>query len=207
MQALYAVVPVKTLVRAKTRLSPALSFTQRLRLAHRFLRATLAVLARYPGARRTIIVSADPSVLRMARINGMLALSQTPHGGINRAVHLGCALAKRRGAGSVVVIPTDLPHLTVDSLKNFARPASRPTIRLAPDRHDTGTNALYLQPVRIGFARFGEASLRRHLDAGRALGLEPDIARNNEMAFDVDVPEDWALNNLSVQAATKTTRG
>ncbi len=189
-RALYAVVPVKMLVRAKTRLSPALSFAQRLRLARRFLHDTLALLARYPGARRTIVVSADAAVLHLARRLNMLALPQTTRGGINRAVALGCALAKQRGAEAVLVIPTDLPHLSVEALKNFARPACRPTIRLAPDRHDSGTNALYLQPVQPGFARFGATSLRRHRDAAAATGAKVEIVRAPALAFDVDVPAD-----------------
>ncbi|MDF3075609.1 MAG: cofC [Alphaproteobacteria bacterium] len=187
---LYAVVPVKTLVRAKSRLSPALSFAQRLHLARRFLRDTLALLNQYPGACRTIVVSADQSVLRLARTKGMIALPQTARGGINRAVTLGCALAKRRGAGSVVVIPTDLPHLTVGTLRDFARPASRPTIRIAPDRHGAGTNALYLQPVRPGFARFGEQSLKRHRTVAQVSGRDAQLVRTDMLAFDVDVPAD-----------------
>jgi 2-phospho-L-lactate guanylyltransferase len=187
---LYAVVPVKTLVRAKSRLAPALSFTQRLLLARRFLHDTLALLEQHPGAHRTIVVSADPSVLRLARTKGMIALAQTARGGINRAVALGCALAKRYGASSVVVIPTDLPHLTVDSLKTFARPGSRPTIRLAPDRHGSGTNALYLQPVRPGFARFGEQSLKSHRTAALICGSDAQLVLTDMLAFDVDVPAD-----------------
>jgi 2-phospho-L-lactate guanylyltransferase len=187
---LYAVVPVKTLVRAKSRLAPALSFTQRLLLARRFLHDTLALLEQHPGAHRTIVVSADPSVLRLARTKGMIALAQTARGGINRAVALGCALAKRHGATSVVVIPTDLPHLTLDSLREFARPAARPIIRLAPDRHGSGTNALYLQPVRTGFARFGEDSLNRHCRAALALGRSAQLVHARSLEFDVDVPGD-----------------
>ena len=187
---LYAVVPVKILVRAKSRLAPALSFTQRLLLARRFLHDTFALLKQHPGACRTIVVSADPLVLRLARTKGMIALPQTARGGINRAVTLGCALAKRHGAGSVVVIPTDLPHLTVDALRDFARPAARPTIRLAPDRHSSGTNALYLQPVRPGFPRFGEQSLKSHRTAAQLCGSAAQLVLTDVLALDVDVPAD-----------------
>jgi len=141
-RALYAVVPVKALVRAKTRLSPALSFAQRLKLARSFLHRTLRILASYPGPGRTIVVSADVQVQHLARTMGMIALPQTTRGGINRAVTLGCRLAMARGAGAVVVVPTDLPLLTPAVLRHFTRNASSPTIRLATDRHDAGTNAL-----------------------------------------------------------------
>lgn len=189
-RALYAVVPVKTLVRAKTRLAPSLTFTQRLRLAREFLDRALRVLARHPGAHRTIVVSADKCVLHLARGKNMIALPQTARDGINRAVALGCQAAKRRGASAVLVLPTDLPLLTAATIRRFTRLTSSPTIRIAPDRHDSGTNALYLQPVRTGFAKFGEDSLRRHCAAAAATGAKVEIVREMALAFDVDVPGD-----------------
>lgn len=198
--ALYAVVPVKVLARAKTRLSPALSFAQRLRLARRFLHNTLALLARHPGAHRTIVVSADAAVLHLARRQNMIALPQTARGGLNRAVALGCALALARGAKAVVVIPTDLPLLTAATLRQFTRNASSPVVRIAPDRHNAGTNALYLQPPRSDMARFGRDSLQKHCSAAQAKGLRLEIARARAIAFDVDVPMDLSESSRRLTA-------
>jgi 2-phospho-L-lactate guanylyltransferase len=190
---LYAVVPVKTLIRAKTRLAPALSMTERLLLARRFLRDTLEILAQHPGAPRTIIVSADAQALQLARRKGMIALAQTARGGINRAVDIGCDLARRRGATAILVLPTDLPLLTALSLRRFTQHASTPVIRLAADRHGSGTNALYAQPPVRDFARFGAGSLNRHRAAGNALGMKVEVIRQCVIAFDVDTPADLPI--------------
>ncbi|MGE3905555.1 MAG: 2-phospho-L-lactate guanylyltransferase [Reyranellaceae bacterium] len=189
----YAVVPVKIMAHAKTRLAPALSFARRLRLARELLHHTLSVLARYPGPTRTIVVSPDAGVLRLARSRGMIALPQTAHGGINRAVSLGCRHARSRGAVAVLTVPIDLPLLSAGSLRRFARPSAEPVIRVAPDRSGAGTNALYMQPVRVDFSRFGDGSFRRHRARSAELGLREEIEHHPELAFDVDVPEDLAL--------------
>lgn len=195
-RALYAVVPVKILVRAKTRLSPTLSFTQRLKLARAFLHGTLKILARHPGAGRTIVVSADAHVLHLARAMNMIALPQTTRGGINRAVTLGCRAAMRRGAGAVIVIPTDLPLLTPDLLRHFTRSTSSPVVRVAADRHNAGTNALYLQPPRSDMARFGNDSLQKHRSVAHARGIRLEVVRERALAFDVDMPTDLSETGL-----------
>lgn len=189
-RALYAVVPVKTLMCAKTRLSPALSFAQRLKLARSLLHGTLEILASHPGPCRTIVVSADAQVLRLARTQNMIALPQTARGGINRAVVLGCRLAMARGARAVVIVPTDLPLLTPDLLRHFTRNASGPVIRIAADRHSAGTNALYLQPPRSDMARFGSDSLQKHRSVAQEKGVRLEITRERALSFDVDVPKD-----------------
>lgn len=187
---LYAVVPVKILVRAKTRLAPALSFTQRLRLARQFLHSTLELLSQYPGARRTIVVSADLQALTLASSRGMTALPQTAAGGINRAVEMGCQHARRRGAKAVLVLPTDLPCLNVRSLRQFTKPVATPIVRIAADRHMSGTNALYLQPPLIGFASFGHDSLRRHRERAKSLGARFEVVREPCLQLDIDLPAD-----------------
>lgn len=196
-RALYAVVPVKILMRAKTRLAPTLSFTQRLKLARAFLHDTLRILARHPGACRTIVVSADAQALQLARTMKMIALPQTARGGINRAVTLGCRAAMKRGAGAVIVIPTDLPLLTPDLLRHFTRNASSPTIRIATDRHNAGTNALYLQPPRSDMAQFGNDSLQKHRSVAQARGSRLEVVRERALALDVDVPSDLIETGLN----------
>ena len=196
---LYAIVPVKRLVRAKTRLAPALSFNQRLRLARHFLHRTLGVVARFPGASRTIIVSADPAVLHLARSRKMIALPEPGHGNINRAINIGSRYAKAHAATSVLILPTDLPLLDARSLRHFSRLAATPTIRIAPDRHETGTNALYLQPPRAGFARFGVDSLRKHRAAAPETGSNVEVVRSHDLTFDVDVPADLTVYGRAIR--------
>lgn len=187
---LYAVVPVKSLARAKTRLAPTLSFASRIKLARAFLHDTLKILARHPGADRTIVVSPDAQVLHLARSMNMIALPQTTRGGINGAVMLGCRKAMRLSAGAIVIIPTDLPLLTPNVLRHFTRGASSPVIRVAADRHNAGTNALYLQPPRSDMAQFGNDSLQKHRSVAQARGSRLEVARERALALDVDVPDD-----------------
>jgi len=64
-------------------------------------------------------------------------------------------------------------------------------VALAPCRHGTGTNALFLRPPDLIAPGFGADSFRRHCDLARRAGLEPVIVRMPGLAFDLDTPLDW----------------
>jgi hypothetical protein len=70
--------------------------------------------------------------------------------------------------------------------------ADAPTVVLAPDRHERGTNALLLRPPdAIPFA-FGPDSLARHQAVATARGLPVRLYYAPGTALDLDTPEDLA---------------
>lgn len=203
---LYAIVPVKRLIRAKTRLAPALSFAQRLGLARQFLHRTLDVASEFPGTAATVVVSADPVVRDLARRRNMIALCEPGTGDINQAVEIGCRWVRAHGATAALVLPTDLPLLDAAALRRFAWRSPTPVIRLACDRHGAGTNALYLQPVRLGFAGFGADSLRRHRARAKSMRGRLELVQTLPLAFDIDVPADLAALHERAQAEVPLPR-
>ncbi len=63
----WAIVPVKPLQRAKSRLSKVLSRSERATLGRKLLKHTLEVLAQVPAVERTMVVSRDSEALALAR--------------------------------------------------------------------------------------------------------------------------------------------
>jgi 2-phospho-L-lactate guanylyltransferase len=187
----WAIVPVKGLSAAKSRLAPVLSLRQRRRLVSSLLLRTLATLQAVRRIGGVLVVSKDPAVRRMARGAGAGFIREGPHDGLNRAVARAAAEAVRRGAEAVLVLPADLPLVDPREIRKAIRAAGKPpAVVLVPDRTDRGTNLLLLAPPGIIPFRFGKNSNRRHYSAARKAGVRPVRMHLPSAAEDVDHPED-----------------
>jgi len=82
---IFAVVPVKSLERAKSRLGSALSAPERARLVETLLRRVLRALAESGAIAQSAVVSPDPRALAIATAAGAAALPQTGDG-LNEAL-------------------------------------------------------------------------------------------------------------------------
>jgi 2-phospho-L-lactate guanylyltransferase len=115
--------------------------------------------------------------------------------GLNAAAAAGRCWALARDAGALLVLFGDLPLLRPADVRHvFAVPAP---VVLAPDRHETGTNALLLRfgkhrgaTERFAF-QFGAGSAGRHGAEARRLGLPFETVSTPGTALDLDTPEDW----------------
>lgn len=64
---------------------------------------------------------------------------------------------------------------------------------LVPDRRKEGTNLLGLAPLRAEVFAFGGPSRARHLERARQLGYFVREYRDQALALDIDLPEDYKL--------------
>lgn len=177
-----AIVPVKGLDGAKTRLAPVLSAEQRGRLVVEMLEHVLGACAEAAAITRTLLVTPDPSLGRHG--TEMLVDAGTGH-----ADAVALALADPRARPGALVVMADCPLVTAASLDALAT-AARP-LALAPAR-DGGVNALALRPVDGFRPQFGvpaETTIAR----ARSAGLEPAVVEDPGLALDVDLPEDYEL--------------
>jgi len=177
-----AIVPVKGLDGAKTRLAPRLSTDERARLVVEMLDRVLSACAEAGAIERTLLVTPDPGLGR----GGVELLVDA---GTGHADAIALALADPRAAGGALVVMGDCPLATAASLDALAR-AARP-LALAPAR-DGGVNALALTPVNGFLPRFGVRAETTVAEA-RAAGLDPVVVDEPALALDVDLPEDYEL--------------
>jgi 2-phospho-L-lactate guanylyltransferase len=177
-----AIVPVKDLGGAKTRLAPILSDDARSRLVEDMLERVLTACGEASAIARTLLVTPDPGLAH----DGVDVLVDAGRGHAD-AIEL--ALADERAAGGALVVMADCPLVTPESLDALAA-AARP-FALAPAR-DGGVNAIALRAVNGYRPRFG-VPVQAMLEAGRAAGLEPVVVDDPMLALDVDRPEDYEL--------------
>src|SRR5690242_12888362 len=161
----WAVVPIRGLRTAKTRLGTDLAPEARLALVSEMLRRTLVATRDASAIAGTIVVTLDPAAARMAKSHGAIGLVERVPG-LNEAIHAGRSLATARHATAVLVLPADLPRVTaaavtelIDASREAADGAAelelRGVVTLVPDHHGEGTNALLLSPPAVIEPAFG----------------------------------------------------
>jgi len=191
---LWAIVPVKPLRRAKSRLSAVLSRDERAALSRQMLVHTLEVLSKVTEIERTLVVSRDSHALSLARKYNARTVTERGSPELNRALVRATLLARGHGVSSVLVLPADLPLLTVKGIEELiALATDPPVVVIAPDRHGTGTNALLSSPPGLIEYDFGPNSFDRHLAYANHAGVRIEICKLPSLELDVDLPEDLEI--------------
>lgn len=186
-----ALVPIKALTAAKSRLAAALDPAARAALTLRALGNVLAALDT-PGIAARVVVTPDEAVLRAAGAAGAIGLRQDGEG-LNEGLAQGRAWAVAAGAEALLIVLGDLPLLARADVGAILDLADRPGVAVfAPDRHGTGTNALLLRPPDALPFAFGVGSLARHRAAAATRGLLPRWYDAPGTALDLDTPADLA---------------
>ncbi|WP_084960085.1 2-phospho-L-lactate guanylyltransferase [Thermoactinospora rubra] len=176
------VIPVKTLVAAKTRLAAALG-PHRARLAVAVACDTTSAALACPLVARVIVVTSDPLAAGpLARLGAEVV--HDPDRGLNTALRTGAAHAPE---GPVGALQADLPALRPAELARVLAAAAEFEQAFVPDAQEVGTT---FYGVRRGVPfrpRFGGESRARHLAGGaKELALEGI----ESVRRDVDTPDD-----------------
>jgi 2-phospho-L-lactate guanylyltransferase len=201
-----AVVPVKTLAAAKTRLATALAPAERADLTLQTLKRVLAALDQ-PGIAARLVVSPDEAVLRATRVAGAHGLRQASDG-LNPGLEEARTWALAQGAEALLIVLGDLPLLAPEHIAAILALADRPgTVALAPDRHGSGTNIMLLRPPDAIPLSFGLNSLFRHRAAAQARGLTIQTYDDPATALDLDTPDDLAALSDLLTAAGAAREG
>jgi 2-phospho-L-lactate guanylyltransferase len=187
----WAIVPIKPLRYGKSRLSKVLSDGDRENLNTGMLRNTLNVLVSTQEIEEIFVVSRDSTALAIARDFKCKTVQEDGKPGLNLALKRATMVVRAYSKKGVVILPADLPLLTQADIKNFISLAGAPpSIVIAPDRRMEGTNALLVQPTGLINYEFGPCSFQKHLDAAEKAGAHIEICHLENLALDLDLPED-----------------
>ncbi len=185
-----AIVPVKPLAEAKTRLAGVLDENERVALARRLLERTLLKMTRARGIARVAVISRDDAVLKLARKFGAFGILES-NANLNDALQQARRVCVANGARAVLIIPADLPRLRVRDLeKMIALGEPAPRVVIAPAARDGGTNALLLNPASDFDFKFGENSFAAHLAEAQSGNWQVQVYDSDTVTFDLDMPED-----------------
>ncbi|MET9339511.1 MULTISPECIES: 2-phospho-L-lactate guanylyltransferase [unclassified Nonomuraea] len=180
------VIPVKTLVAAKSRLAAATG-PHRTALAVAVAGDTLsAALAAAPVA-RVIVVTADQGAAGPLAALGAVVVPD-PDRGLNTALRAGAAHAVRLAPGDAVgALQADLPALRPAELATVLEAAAEFDQAFVPDALDVGTTFYGVRPGVPFTPRFGGESRAKHLAGG---AKELTLEGIESVRRDVDTPDD-----------------
>ncbi len=215
--AVHALLPLKHLAGAKTRLAGLLGSEQRRTLALAMAQDVVAVLVAHPAISSITLVSDDDDAARLATAAGLRVWSEqallaaggrlSPSGPLpilNGALAAACERLRGEdpsGEARVLVLHADLPQLTgadIDAALDCA--AAHSGLVVGVDGAGAGTNLLLFPASRPPRFAFGPGSSEAHLGWAKAQGLPAGILRRPGIASDIDTPTD--LLQLHHQAAS-----
>ncbi|MFI5281500.1 MAG: 2-phospho-L-lactate guanylyltransferase [Candidatus Dormibacterales bacterium] len=184
------IVLIKDFGTAKQRLTPALDPRSRRALALKNARLALAAAS---AGDHVLAVAGGVEAASAARASGAEVLVEPRQEGQNVAARRGIDHALAAGAEAVLVLSSDLPLVTPDSVRELLSVAARssePVAVAVPAVGRGGTNALYLRPPAALGLHFGDDSLAgfRHEAESRGVGFV--IHHSDAMALDLDEPDD-----------------
>jgi 2-phospho-L-lactate guanylyltransferase len=217
LEPVHVVLPMRTLSGGKARLGEALDAEEREELVLGLLLSTLRVLGAWAACRHVHLVSPDPLLDVTTRGAGVEVTVQRQAGeGLNAGIRLGVSAARVGDAASVLVLPGDLPLLTVEALDEFllaadaglVAAAGGPLVAVAPSDAGGGTNALLVHPPEAIAPSFGPASFEAHLRAAEAAGVAVQVVSDPVLGFDLDTPDDLErLDPARLRELTRLGRG
>lgn len=191
---IWALVPVKRLDRAKSRLADVLDPADRQQLARAMLSDVLGTLARVEGLAGILVVTSDVEVAALATEFEAAVLADPPETGFNEAVLHGMHWLDDRYHAGAVVVPGDIPFVTVAEFEAVLDATRRSPIVVVPATRDGGTNMLAVAPPLLMPPAFGTDSFARHVAAAHALGITPQILRLEGAGHDIDVAADLFID-------------
>ncbi len=187
----WALLPVKRFNLGKSRLHEVLSPWELEAENRRLFQRTLSTAKASGIFKQIMVISEDEEALIWASVQGFYALREERTGDLNSALRQAMAAILANGAGSVLVIPTDLPMLTVEDLRLLAEYVPEENgILLVPDHHMTGTNALFFSWPDLMPTAFGMNSCALHCALAEERNLKQVIYLNTHIQHDLDTPED-----------------
>jgi 2-phospho-L-lactate guanylyltransferase len=202
----WAIVPIKPLMRSKSRLSSVLSGEERAELSRKMLVHTLNTLNDVQEIEHTLVVSRDTQALSIARQHGARTVAERGSPKLNRALVRATLVAQGYGVSGVLVLPADLPLITVEDIRMLIEKAKEPpVVVIAPDRHGSGTNALLACPPGLIDYDFGPDSFDQHVSRAKKAGARVEVCEISSLGLDLDLPEDLEVlregleTNLTVQ--------
>jgi 2-phospho-L-lactate guanylyltransferase len=180
-----AVVPIKRLRNAKSRLSPELSPEGRSALARDLALRVISALKGSGAIDRLAVVTPEPDLAAELEVEAL-----DDAGDLNSSLRRGVEWAKRFGASSLLILPADLPLVTPADVRALVASAGDASgISICATR-DGGTGALLLTPPDALPPSFGPGSFERHIALARERGIEVRAISFPAFEMDLDTAED-----------------
>ncbi|QBI18998.1 2-phospho-L-lactate guanylyltransferase [Egibacter rhizosphaerae] len=182
-----AIVPLKALGDAKTRLRGALGPAARRELAVRLAARVLEACREAGPVERVLVVAGDEAVGEVARRHGADVVVE-PRPGLTAALETADATVAAHAAS--IVVAGDLPWVTSADVEAVCVAGVIGRRVVVAPTEDGGTGALLREPPGVIGTAYGSGSAAAHRRLAAQAGVPLTVIERPGLALDVDTPDD-----------------
>ncbi len=188
---MWCIIPIKSLNQAKHRLKHVLYPEERQDFFKAMFEDVLSTMMSVPDFEQVAVATVCPAACIIAKKYGAIVLSTSQDEGQTAAVERSAKILDARGITSMLVIPGDVPLVTVEEIKIVLDLHEKaPSMTIVPAQDELGSNCIALSPTIAAPLRFGPNSYFPHLETARKLGLSLQSPKLTGLGLDIDTPED-----------------
>ena len=188
---MWGIIPIKSLNQAKHRLKHVLYPDERQEFFKAMFEDVLSTMMSVPDFEQVAVATVCPAAGIIAKKYGAIVLSTSQDEGQTAAVERSAKILDARGITSMLVIPGDVPLVTVEEIKIVLDLHEKaPSMTIVPAQDELGSNCIALSPTIAAPLRFGPNSYFPHLETARKLGLSLQSPKLTGLGLDIDTPED-----------------
>ncbi len=189
----HALVPLKTLGEAKTRLASLLDTEQRAELARAMAGDVLAALAAHRHIAGVTLVSDDPAAPDLAKqfAATLIPESDLQCNGLNPVLGAASAAVVDSGEKNLLVLHADLPLLRESDISAVLSELERSGgVVIGTDTEGQGTNLIAFPSSRVPRFQFGLGSCEKHQRWALEAAVPARVLQRPGIALDIDEPLD-----------------
>ena len=188
---MWCIIPIKSLNQAKHRLKHVLYPDERQEFFKAMFEDVLSTMMSVPDFEQVAVATVCPAAGIIAKKYGAIVLSTSQDEGQTAAVERSAKILDAREITSMLVIPGDVPLVTVEEIKIVLDLHEKaPSMTIVPAQDELGSNCIALSPTIAAPLRFGPNSYFPHLETARKLGLSLQSPKLPGLGLDIDTPED-----------------
>lgn len=189
---MWAVIPLKNLELAKSRLAPSLSPAQRRELMLAMVRDGIRALQGCRAIEKIFLLSRDPACQALARELAVEVLALEEDRCINSGLQAASAILQSQGCKELLIQHGDLPVVSSAAINEliYSHRQAACDLSLVGCQHRGGTNAMILTlPLKFNY-QFGEQSFQKHCAQAEYNKLSLNIFKHPQLALDLDNIDD-----------------
>jgi len=184
-----AVIPVKTFLKAKTRLG--LSSEQTEKICEIMLEEILDVLSISPQIDKIIVVTKDEKALEISKKFDTVQIIDNEESGVNDAVALADEYLLNNDFEASIVFPQDIPYIKTQDIEFILKFKTNADFAIVvPSRRFDGTNALVRNPVNLMKTHYDEDSYKIHMSTAKEETRDVSLVFVKRIMWDVDNMDD-----------------
>jgi len=195
MNMIWAITPIKSFKRPKSRLGDVLNLKQRRVLVKHMLNRVLVSQKKSKLFKKFLVVTEDKEVVKFVKEEGFDCLLQK-RPGLNQGITEASLKAKRSGAKSILIIHADVPRSSSSILKSITKKHKKlinefnEGITISPDALGEGTNCMLCTPPDVLKFSYGPGSCLAHMEKAHRKGIQVRLYRSKRLEFDIDRDSD-----------------